>query len=147
MSSSLLSIWSAVPRVPMCTACVLLLCGSEIGGSVHRCPISAIGRLSSSVRRFSLCIRSILADRKSPPRPYDAKCACSVLALLESEVFTCGAVSLWLLVVPIGIPVYRYAAIPFRYIHPVQCSAMSRRVGCPVRAISMSANTLFLASG
>ena len=65
---------------------VLLLYGSDIGGLVLRCPIVEIGRLSSSVRRFSLCIRSILADRKTPPRPYDAKCGCSVLALSEREV-------------------------------------------------------------
>ena len=70
---------------------VLLLYGSDIGGLVLRCPIFTIGRLSSSVRRFSLCIRSILADRKTPPRPYDAKCGCSVLALLEREVSSSAA--------------------------------------------------------
>ena len=63
---------------------VLLLCGSDIGGLVLRCPISAIGRLSSFVRRFSLCIRSILADRKTPPRPYDAKCGCSAMLVWRS---------------------------------------------------------------
>ena len=63
---------------------VLLLCGLDIGGLVLRCPISAIGRLSSSVRRFSLCIRSILADRKTPPRPYDAKCGRSAMLVWRS---------------------------------------------------------------
>ena len=150
MSSPLLSLLGSRPFVWAC----------GVGGLPRRCPISSIGRLSSSVRCLSLCIRHAWRDRYTPPRPYDAKCGCFVLALLESEVFTCCAVSICLLVGTCRyscIPLFLsrsartiVSVIPFRYTPhgffrdlliswsrglvshtpPVLCSAMSRRVGC-----------------
>ena len=143
VSSPLLSI--------LCSRHFVWACG--VGGLPRRCPISSIGRLSSSVRCLSLCIRHAWRDRKAPPRPYDAKCGCFVLALLESEVFTSGgdpslAISGYLSVLRYtAIPLYRFATLRMALLRDllisrsrglvshtpsVQCSAMSRqsRVFC-----------------